>query len=128
MGITRVNGVPIVQSADLGAVLGNTADIWTYEVPSRTRLRLRRIGNEINVPANWGLVRWDILVNGAILPGFGAIYDQMGFQADRQDCKEALIPGGSLVLVRATNGSPAGVAAVACRVSISLRYDLEDVG
>lgn len=128
MGIIRVKGFPIVESANLGAVLGNTVDIWTYEVPVRTKMRLRDFGNEINVAANWGYVRWDVMVNGIPIPGFTAIYDQMGFQAQRQECKEAIIPGGSQVLVRATNGSAAGVVAPggACAVSLSLKYDLED--
>jgi len=92
-------------------------------------MRILSIGNEVNVAANWGYVRWDVMVNGVPLPSFNAIYDQMGFQAQRQDCDQTLIPGGSQVIVRATNGSAAGVVAPggACRVSISLKYELEGV-
>jgi len=128
MAITLVKTYPIVQSATLGAVLGDTVDIWTFTVPHKAKMRLRDIGNEINVAANWGYVRWDILVNGSPLPGFVAVWDQMGFQAQRQECENRIIPGGSQVIVRATNGSPAGVVAPggACNVSISLKYDLEN--
>jgi hypothetical protein len=103
-------------------------DIWAYEVPVRTKMRIRDFGNEISVAANWGFVRWDMFVNGYPVHGFTAIYDQMGFQAQRQPCKEVVIPGGSTVLFRATNGSAGGIVAPggACNVSISLKYELED--
>lgn len=122
MAITRVKSVPVVASADLAAPAGSVADIWTYEVPCRTLLRFRGFGNEQNVPANWGLLRWDVFVNGALLPDFSGIRDQMGFIAQRQACKEALIFGGSLILIWATQET-----GIACRVGVSFAYDLEDV-
>jgi hypothetical protein len=128
MGIIRLKNFPIVESANLGAVLGNTVDIWTKELPVRTKMRIKKFGNDLTVGANWGFVRWDFIVNGQLVPGMSHIYDQMGFQAGRQECKEVVVPGGSSIIVRATNGSAAGVVAPggACAVSISLAYDLED--
>ncbi|MCJ7485278.1 MAG: hypothetical protein MUQ25_03800 [Candidatus Aminicenantes bacterium] len=128
MIITGVKQVPFVTSLPLGAVLGNTVDLWTKEVPSKTNVRLKKIGNDLNVPANWGLVRWDFFVNGILIAGLDRIYDQLGFGAQRQPCYEAILPSGSLIVVRATNGSPAGVAAAACLVSLSLMFEFEDVG
>lgn len=124
MGIIRVKNVPIVQSADLAAAAGSIADIWTYEVPVRTKLRFKDFGNELSIPANWASVRWDVLVNGYPIAGFTDIRDQMGFQAQRQPCQEAIVPGGSVILFRATSLVllPGG----ACRASIAFKYDLED--
>ena len=122
MSITRLKGIPIVASANLAAPAGSEAEIWNYEVPCRTLLVLHDFGNDQNVPANWGLVRWDISINGAVVPGFGAIRDQMGFLAQRQPCQEIRVPGGSAIRIWATQET-----GIACRIGVSFNYDLEDV-
>ncbi len=122
MATTRVKSVPIIASANLAAPAGSVANIWDYEVPVRTLLVFQKFGNELNVPGNWGLLRWEVLVNGQLLTGFEAIRDQRGYGAQAQECKHVRIPGGSAILIRGVQESGA-----ACRIGVSLIYDLEDL-
>ena len=117
---TRVKEFPVSASNDLAAPAGSIILLWDFWVPARMTMRLKDFGNEISVPANWGLLRWDFFVNGSVLPGFGNLRDQMGFGANRQPIEEREIPGGSYLEIRATQE-----AGVACRVGISLKYELE---
>jgi len=120
---TRVREIPISASNDLAAPAGSIINLWDYTVPAREIMRFKKFGNELNVPGNWGLLRWDFLVNGAVLPGFANLRNQMGFGASPAPIEEREIPGGSYLEVRATQETGA-----ACRVGIAFVFELEGQG
>ena len=120
MPITRVKLIPIDASNNLAAPAGSILNLWNYWVPPRMIMRFKEFGNELGVPGNWGLLRWDFLVDGSVLPGFSNIRNQIGFGANRQRCEERIIAGGSYLEIRATQET-----GVACRVGISFLFELE---
>jgi len=120
MPMMRSKEIPISASNNLAAPAGSIILLWDYWVPSRMLMRLKAFGNELSVAANWGLLRWDFLVNGSVLPGFANLRDQMGFGANRQPVENREISGGSYLEIRATQETGA-----ACRVGISLLFELE---
>jgi len=120
---TRVREIPVSFSNDLAAPAGSIILLWDYWIPAREVMRFKKFGNEISVAANWGLLRWDFLVNGAVLPGFANLRNQMGFGAAPAPIEEREVPGGSYFEIRATQET-----GVACRVGGSFVFELEGQG
>ena len=120
---THVEQIPISASDNLAAPAGGIILLWNYTVPARQIMRFKKFGNELSVPGNWGLLRWDFLVNGSVLPGFANLRNQMGFGAAPAPIEEREISGGSYLEIRATQET-----GVACRVGIAFVFELEGQG
>ena len=95
--------IPIDQSASISS--GGNSDLYTFVVPAGCYAELVSFGNDIDTPAAWGQVYWRFLRDGLPLTqeGLDAIYDQMGYAAQRQRIYPAKFMGGSKMTVRAYN-------------------------
>ena len=95
-------------------------NIHTYYVPARCKMKIKEFANYLFVVANWGLVRWDVLVNGKEWPSYTDIRDLIGYSAQSQASQEEEISGGSYVQFIATTL----VGAVASDVGIRVVWEL----
>jgi hypothetical protein len=111
--------VPIDVSADVTA--GSYTDLYTFTVPAGCYLELEDFGNDIDVVGAWKYVYWQFLRDGLpmVQESLDAIYDQMGYAAQRQKIYPAKIMGGGKLTVRAYNNYTGPVNMVA-----SFRYKL----
>jgi hypothetical protein len=100
--------------------LGTAVDLFTFTVPARCFMRLLGFGNTCGTLLSWGLVYWEVLVDGiSACPGTVRIYDQLGFETGRQMFQNINVPGGHTLIVRATNPTAAN-----CDMGMALEYVL----
>ncbi len=96
-----------------------TVAIWTYNVPSKCRCRLKSFGNYLGTVAAWGTVTWVFLGNGVRYPGLEAILDQIGYAAQRQVITEHEFSGSTQIQITAYNNSGA-----LCNIGVSIEWEL----
>ena len=98
------------------------ADIWTYSVPSKCRLRFKSFGNYLGTVAAWGFCTWTVLLNNVPIWFYGgnpAVLDQVGYAAQRQQMTEYEVGGGTQIRVQGYNPTAADV-----NMGISIEYEL----
>ena len=84
--------------------------IGTFTVPAKARAKLIGFGNYCGTVAAWGVIYWEILINGVPVTYVGGtprIMDQVGYAAQRQSTSELEISGGSLVQITGSNPTAA---------------------
>jgi hypothetical protein len=100
---------------------GATKAIFTYRVPGKSRFRWFSFGNYLGTVAAWGTAYWYYKVDGVRKEFCGtyAIYDQIGYAAQRQTITEEEIGGSSVIEIVAVNPTGADL-----QMGISVEYEL----
>lgn len=86
--------------------------IATFTVPCKSRGKLIGFGNYCDVVAAWGVIYWEIVVNGVAVTYVGGtprIMDQVGYAAQRQATSELEFSGGSVVQIVGSNPTAGNV-------------------
>lgn len=99
---------------------GSSGDLFVFAVPSPALFKLTHFGNYTETRAAWGMIFWDFIVNGLIYYPGDHIMDQIGYGQHRQNIDGIELPGGSSLIIRASNPTIAD-----CKMGISLDYVLE---
>ena len=93
-------------------------NIFTYQVPSASKIVLTHFGNYMRV-ADWGLVVWTIRKNGIPCPPYEAILDQIGISTLPRMTEPVEYNGGDLLQIDIRTL----VGAVANDIGIALVYE-----
>ena len=119
MGINRVEEKGENWSVEVP--LAGDEEIMAYDVPSRVRLKYRKVGNYLGTVAAWGTAYWEVLLNGTLVE---RIFDQIGYAAQRELVSKIYAFPGDRVSVVGYN--PAGwPAAAALEMGVGLTWDVE---
>ena len=110
---------------DFSAVIapGAQFDFINIIVPSNQHYVLKEFGNDLANVAGWTFAQWQILVNGMPTYPMDAIFDQMGYAAQRQKVEGIVIRGGSRFQVR---GLMDALGPPLCAVLVSIAYEEVD--
>ena len=95
-------------------------DIFTFQVPSHSRLVLTHFANYMET-ADWGEVTWRILRNSIPVPPYQAITDQLGISSRPRIIERVVMTGGDYCQIQISKTA----ASVINNIGIALRYELE---
>ena len=99
--------------------IGLAAAIWTYRVPSKCRFKFLSFGNYLGTVAAWGTAYWTLTQNGINVYPYEAIYDQIGYAAQRSTMTELEFNGGATIVITGVNPTAAILA-----MGVSLEWEL----
>lgn len=110
---------------DFSAVIAPAAqfDFIDEIVPSNQHFVVKSFGNDLSNVAGWTFAQWQLLRNGMPVYPMDAIFDQMGFAAQRQPVENLVWNGGDRFQVR---GLMAAAGPAGCAVLVSIEYSEED--
>ena len=115
----RTEGFRFNESVNVG--IGLTAAIWSYTIPCKCRLRWKHFGNYLGTVAAWGVAYWQMFAGGVPvkLGDQYALFDQIGYAAQRSTITEDEYGGGTTLTILGTNPTAAILA-----MGVSISYDL----
>jgi len=115
----RTEGFRFNESVNVG--IGAAAIIWQYTVPSKCRLRFKSFGNYLGTVAAWGVAYWQMGANGVPvkLGDQYAVFDQIGYAAQRQIVTEDEYGGATTLIIMGVNPTAAILA-----MGVSIEFDL----
>ena len=110
---------------DFSAVIapGFQFDFINIIVPSNQHYVLKEFGNDLSIVGGWTFAQWQILINGIPTYPMNAIFDQMGYAAQRQKVEGIVMRGGDRFQVR---GLMDGAGPAGCAVLVSIAYEEVD--
>ena len=99
---------------------GNVVTLFTFQVPSKCVLRMRKFSNYTDTPASLGAISWSIRRNGIGVNPYDNILDIIGQSYQPEQIKISKLNGGDQLSVVVTNGHIANV-----QMGIRVVFDLE---
>lgn len=98
----KVEGYDNSISVNIGP--GATGILLNLIIAPLQKFRLTHFGNYVGAISAWGNITWNMYINGAPIPRFNGIKDQIGTQIElRQIGEEIIVPGCSVLLIEAIN-------------------------
>jgi hypothetical protein len=98
-------------------------DFIDMYVPANSTLIVKSFGNDLSNVAGWTFTQWQLLKNGMAQYPMDAIFDQMGYAAQRQQIQQLKWQGGDRFQLR---GLMAAAGPAGCAVLVSIEYDIVD--
>jgi hypothetical protein len=92
-------------------------------VPANSTLIVKSFGNDLSNVAGWTFAQWQFLKNGMPQYPLDAIFDQMGYAAQRQAVQQLKWNGGDRFQLR---GLMAAAGPAGCAVLVSVEYEIVD--
>ncbi len=100
---------------------GATNLLFTYQVPSKQVLTLKKFGNYTDTVGAWGTITWMIWKNGIGYYPYDTVMDQVGMSQEPRDIEPIEFEGGDLLQIYAQNLSGGNID-----MGISLSYEVRD--
>lgn len=104
---------------------GATVTLYTYTVPSKSKLILTHFSNYLNLTlTHWGHVTWSLLRNGIGVRPYNAVLDELGLSSLPRETMKVEFNGGDVLTVIATDDNVVAQPPL-LRVGIAIKFDLE---
>ncbi len=101
---------------------GATVTLYTFTVPSKSKLTITHFANYLDLVTHWGHVTWRVLQNG--VPVFPPILDNLGLSNQPEETKRIEYNGGDVLSVTAADdaavGQPPNLS-----VGMRIKFELE---
>ena len=102
--------------------IGLTAVLFTYQVPQKQTLILKKFGNYCSAVGAWaGLAVWRIIRNNVGIFPYDDILEQLGTSQEPRDIKPLIFQGGDLLVINCSNNT-AGII----DMGIAITYEVMD--
>ena len=110
---------------DYSAVIAPAAqfDFIDMYISANSTLIVLEFGNDLANVAGWTFAQWQLLKNGMPQYPMDAIFDQMGYAAQRQTIENLQWQGGDRFQLR---GLMAAAGPAGCAVLASIKYKIVD--
>lgn len=103
---------------------GATITLYSFQVPSRATMILTHFSNYLNLIGQWGRVTWRILRNGAAIPPYNQIMDQLGLSTEPRKIAPQVFYGGDSFTVQVIDDNVTGqppAQYVGCAIKFEVR-------
>ena len=98
---------------------GNTVTLFTFQVPSKSALRLTKFANYTDTPAAVGAISWSIKRNGIGINPYDNILDIIGQSYQPEEIEIDELRGADVLTITVTNGHVAIV-----QMGIRVKFEL----
>ena len=100
---------------------GVTQVLWTYTVPAKSRMVLKKFGNTVAPVGAWGTVTWRIIINSVGYSPYDNVLAQIGRTEEPRPIENLELLGGDVLVINTTNLSGANAD-----IGIALSYELQE--
>ena len=102
--------------------IGATAILFTYQVPAKQTLTIKKFGNYCSVVGAWaGLAVWRIIRNNQGIFPYDDILDQLGTGQEPREIEPLVFQGGDLLVINCTNNTGGAID-----MGIAISYEVQD--
>lgn len=98
---------------------GVTAELFSFQVPSSSKMTVKSFANTINVFEAWGLITWTLKRNGIPIYPYHEITDQIAFGAPLRELVDCEIHGADRFSIDGKNEYADTV-----KIGIALKYEI----
>ncbi|MBA7607287.1 hypothetical protein ES703_14446 [subsurface metagenome] len=115
--------IPYDENKSKACAVGATITLYTFQVPSRSKMILTHFSNYLNLNTHWTHVTWRILRNGQQVEPYGAITDQLGLSEQPRKIRNIEFNGADLLTILATDDGEVEQPPVLA-VGIAIKFEL----
>lgn len=102
------------------AAPNNVVTLFTFVIPPKCILRLKKFANYTDTPAGVGAIIWSIQRNGIPVRRYGALLDIIGMSYHPEEIKTDIFRGSDVLTIVVTNGHIANLD-----MGVRVAFDLE---
>lgn len=115
--------IPYDENKSMPCAAGATITLYTFQVPSKSKMILTHLSNYLNLNTHWTHVTWRVLRNGAQVEPYGAITDQLGLSEQPRQIRPVKFNGADTLTIIATDDAVVGQPPVLA-VGIALKFEV----